>query len=203
MLAATQAARKEWMDRTKEAALKVYTPIVEARAAELLSNPEKVLPELAAQMFVDLQEAAMANVAAMLPQAISNFQQQVQMKSRGEAEAAAAWPELFPKDNPTEYQRRYQVFHEHAWNFRKMAPQASAKDIIEKAGAAAMIQLGLERAPRGAPVAVSPQAPATPATVPFKPGATGSRGGGLAPTPGKSDNVFVNLAEEFLKDDQS
>lgn len=190
-----QATRDAWRTETLARAKAAYEPVIAARSADLLTNPEKVLPELAAQLLVDATEAAMSAVASMMPNAIHAYNEGQAVRSRGEQEAANAWPEIF---TGTEAETRKQVFTQHAWNFRKMAPQASAADIIQKAGAATMIQLGLSRqAANPTTPAAAPSAPATG----FRPGGAGARTGG-APPATKSDNVFVNLAEEFLQEDR-
>lgn len=195
-VARIQATRDAWRTETIARAKAAYEPIIAARSADLLTNPEKVLPELAAQLLVDATEAAMQAVASMVPNAIHSYNEGQAVRSRGEQEAAAAWPEIFTGQ---EAARRKQIFTEHAWNFRKMAPQASAADIIQKAGAATLIQLGLTRQ-----TATPTNPPATASTAPatgFRPGGAGARTGG-APPAAKSDNVFVNLAEEFLQEDR-
>jgi len=191
-----QEQRTQWRKTTEDAATKAFEPIIAEHANDLLTNPEKVLPKLAGRLFVDVLEAAQQAIATMVPPAVQQMQSAEAMQRQAVTQAKQMWPELFPEGNAQESSKRYDALRRHAWSFRMMDRAAPADAILRKAGAAAMVELGLSRTTSAAPPVEQTQA----AVVPFRPGGTGGR---TAPAPSSpSKNVFEQLADEFLMDDK-
>lgn len=155
-------------------------------ANALLTEPETVLPKLAAKVHMEVLESSMRAMQAMMPV----MMQQITANTERNNSAKS----LFTSVNPDLADPQYEpAIMQLGQVFRNVNPTAAPDEAARAIGALVRSALGI--APG---VAVQPQAPA-PAYVPpipFTPsrGGPGGRSGG-------SDNVFTALAEEFLREE--
>lgn len=188
---AEQKLAREAKEKEQAAAytkqLEDYYQIPEEHAARLPTEPEKVLPVLAARV----HEAVLRSAQQWVMQAVPHFLQQHDTAQKAEAESKKAfynrWPDLAPHEK--------QVLEIGAM-FRQMNPQATAKDSIEKIGQIACAALGITpRAGNGSAPAPSPSP--TPSPSP-RPAGTSSSQAGAAPP---DSNFFTDMADEMLQGD--
>jgi hypothetical protein len=132
----------------------------EETALRLQTEPEKVLPALAAKLHLDVLKAVMQQMQGVLPRMLETQTQSSARETKAKGDFFKAWPEL------AKYQT--QVLQVGAM-FRQLNPTASAEEAIQRIGETAMATLGLKRsAPAGNP----PPATPTPSYRPAAPGRT-------------------------------
>jgi hypothetical protein len=130
------------------------------QATQLLTEPELVLPKLAAHLHQAVTEQVLAQIQTMLPQAVTTITAAQVRESEAKTEFYSAWPEL----------RGYESQVLAAGNmFRQINPTATKEVAVQAIGQLAMQALGLQRA---APSASPP--PPTPK--PFQPAGVGASG---------------------------
>ena len=157
-------------------------------AAKLLTEPEVVLPQMAARLHMEVLENAMRAMQAMVPQVLRS----VQTYDKVETDARS----MFHQANPdlADPQLEPAIF-EMGKIYRKLNPTATPEVATVAIGNLVRASLGIA-APQpgaGAPPVLQPQvAP----VIPFTP-TRGSAGGDLAPAKG----MWEQLAEEMDKDD--
>jgi hypothetical protein len=163
----------------------------DADAQALLTEPEKVLPKLAAKMHLHVVDTVISAVMQNLPNAIQHIQQTRQTYSDAEEAFFSAWPAL--KD-----QKYRQTVYNSVAAYRQLNPTAPMNEVIRAAGLNALITLRMPIPQEllGQP-AQAPVAP-PPAFTPANPG----RGVG-GPTQVQSDNPFTTLAQEFIDMDRA
>lgn len=124
-------------------------------ALRLQTEPEKVLPALAAQLHLDVMRNVMAQVQTMVPQMV----QQVNTSSAREAKAQDMFYGAFPELRAHEAQ-----VLQMGEVYRRMNPTASADEAVQGIGNLTMAALGMVRTPAAAvaPVPVAPYRPAVP-----------------------------------------
>ena len=175
-------------NRETELASTLYA-INEADAQALLTEPETVLPRMAARMHMEVMESTMRALQSVLPQAIQGYTQHEQANTQAKQFFTGVNPDLA---NPA-YEPYILQFGEV---YRKVNPTAGPEEAAKAIGALVRSALGIAAPQQG--IAPPPQQVSQPATpVPFTP-ARGSGTGNPAPTPA---NQFVQLANEFLNDD--
>lgn len=170
-------------------------------AAQMETEPEKVLPKLAAQLHMAVEHAVYARLSATVPQMMHVLSTQ-QEAERGAKDAFySRWPDL------KEYEPQVLQIGQM---FRSANPNATPQEALERVGQMVYVALGktVPGAPAGTPPATPPasgrppasppQVPSTPARPGFTPAMPG--GGGAAPPP-KDANPFTQIAEELLEDD--
>ncbi|XAI96496.1 lipid binding protein [Microcystis phage Mel-JY34] len=157
----------------------------EEMAERALTDPGAVLPELAADLQLNVTEAVTYGVMSTLPQILDQLLAQRESRVQGESAFFGKWKEL----NTDQGRKAVQTFGQA---FRQLYPNASPEEFIEKVGATAMLSLGLNPT-RG-------DTPAAPAAVPAPPPPAAP--GGASPLPGRKTetNKFTILAEELLDD---
>lgn len=165
---------------------------LEPEDAELFQmEPEKVLPKLAAKLHMNVLEAMHEGVRGMLPTMIQQVTQQQQAQEKYVGAFFEAWPAL----NDEKYMDTVVRVVE---NYKRSNPQAPVEQVINEAGAAAMIALRLpleqQQQQQMQPVQQQQQVNNPPPS----PAATGTSGG-RSPEP-VSDNIFERLSEEFLEE---
>lgn len=176
------AQRQQYMTQ-----LQTDYAISDEDAQMMLTEPEKVLPKIAAQLHVNVVDTVIAAVMNNLPRAINAIQAQAQVSSESENEFFKAWPQL----KKAEYQA---TVYDAVAAYRALRPQAPRDEVMRAAGLQAMIALRLPIPPE-----LLTQAPAATAPASFTPAAPGS---GAAPqAPSGEGNPFVQLSQEFLLDD--
>lgn len=159
----------------------------EASAAALLTEPETVLPKLAAKVHMEVLENAMRAVQAMVPVVVQQLNQHNDLNSKAKNLFTSVNPDLAdPKFEP--------AIMQFGQVYRKVNPSSPPDEAARAIGSLVRAALGIAAPAASAPgPAVAPvQAP-----VPFTP----ARGAGGASAPPVSMNPFEQLAAEFLKDD--
>ena len=159
-------------------------------AAALLTEPEKVLPKMAARLHMEVLENAMRAVQAMVPTMIEQVQRSSEVNTRAKS--------LFTSVNPDLADPRYEpAIMQLGQTFRKVNPTADAETAAKAIGALVRSALNIP-APQANVGGVAQTPPAiAPAPVPFTP----ARGGGGASIPAGTSNPFAQMAEEFLNED--
>lgn len=171
--------------REAELATTAYA-INEADATALLTEPEVVLPRMAAKLHMDVMENALQAVQAMIPQMMMQVQQHEQLETRAKS--------LFHQINPDLVDPGIEpVIHQFGTVYRQVNKTASPEEASRAIGN--LVRAALNIAPRGVEPPVAPVAPAVPA--PFVPLRSGS--GGARPV--VTDNVFAQMADEMLNDE--
>jgi len=156
--------------------------ISEEDAAVLATEPEKVLPRIAAQATVSAFEAVISTMRGMLPQMFENFTQEREARKTYRNSFYATWPQL---DKPEYATTVRQV----AETFGQLHPNATPEQAIKAIGVQAAYMLGVPLdMPASAPAPVSAPAMPKPFT-PASPGASGS----VRPA-GTPANIFEELA---------
>ena len=175
LLKVREDIRKQIRDR--------YTVPDEQKEA-LLTEPEKVLPDMASRIMMDTYDAVMASVVQQLPQLVAAVQQQFQASSSLEQRFYQAWPKLKdPKFRET--------IRRVATTYRQLNPKAKPEQFIKEVGAQASFILGV---PPDATQPTQQQQQARPAPRPaFTPAAPGAASGG---TPAQPTSFFDQLAKE-------
>lgn len=158
-------------------------------AAALLTEPEKVLPKMAARLHMEVLENAMRAVQAMVPTMIEQVQRSSETNNRAKSLFTSINPDLAdPKFEPAIMQL--------GQTFRKVNPTADAETAAKAIGALVRSALNIP-APQANVGGVAQTPPAMPAPAPFTP----ARGGGGGTVPAPSSNPFAQMAEEFLNED--
>lgn len=156
----------------------------EEMAEKALTEPGAVLPELAADLQLNVTEAVTYGIMSILPQILEQHLATRETTAKSESAFFGKWKEL----NNEQGRRAVQSFGQA---FRQLYPNATAEEFIEKVGASAMLSLGLNPQPQATPEPVVVPAPPPPAAP-----------GGASPLPGRKTetNKFTILAEELLDD---
>jgi len=168
-----------------------YYKLPDDMAARLATEPEQVLPVLAARV----HQAVVQGVQKMLGQELPRFLQNAKTFEETETKARDAfflrWPSLSHKEHGK------QVLQVGAL-FRQLNPNATPDEAIERIGRVVHEALGLviPAAGPGGPAAGAPVALAAPAA-PFKP----AGGGGAPAAPAPSSNEFEQIAGQLLEED--
>jgi len=110
----------------------------EDTALRLQTEPEKVLPALAAKLHLDVMKTVMAQVQGILPQAMERTQQASRRETEAKDMFFGAWPELKGSEQ--------QVMQIGAM-FRQMNPDADPQTAVQRIGELAMVALGRQRTP--------------------------------------------------------
>lgn len=177
---ATEKQEKEALD----ALVKEYN-LPEDAVAKLSTEPEQVLPWLAAKVHQNVQTSVVNAVTRLLSERLPAMIQQSQTLMTTEAKSRETfygrWPQL--KDHEATIIKAGKMF-------RELNPNASPQVALEAVGKLVCDSLGIPVTAVGAP-------PAVPAASAFRPAGAGSAPGGAPPA---SDNVFTSMAEELLAD---
>ena len=167
----------------------VYALDQEAANA-MLTEPETVLPKLAAKVHMEVLENSMRAMQAMVPVMMQQLQHHTATESRAK--------NLFTSVNPDLADPRYEpAIMQLGSVYRNVNQQASPEEAARAIGNLVRAALGIAApaAGVGATAAAPPQMQAAPA--PFVP----ARGAGGGSAPPASSNPYEMLAMEFLNDD--
>jgi len=179
-----QNQRAEWRaNAEKELASKHFT-VSDELVAEFDENPAGVMSKLMSKTYLDAVEGSVYAIASMLPQVIQSVQGEAAVADKHEAEFYDRWP-MIDKSNP----QHAEAVRQHVVNFRHVNPKASAKEVIDHAGAAAVIALKL---PFDPPAQAAPQQPMQAA--PHRP--VGAGAPGAPESVSKPSNPFEQLYED-------
>lgn len=171
--------------QTRLGQLEQMYAVSEDDATALLTEPEKVLPRIAAQVHMEVLENSMRAMQAMMPVMMRELTVHTERNNAAKSLFTSINPDLAdPKFEPAIMQLG-QVY-------RQVNPTANAEEASRAIGNLVRSALGIAVAAPVAPAAPQPVAP-----VPFTP----ARGGGSGAAPVAVVNDFEKLAMEFLQDD--
>lgn len=188
--APTEEERRVQYDKDRAAAISRLTEqyaIKEEDAPALITEPEKVLPRLMAEMHARVME----NVANYMQQALPHAVRRVSTAETAQQRAAKMFFDEWPELNKPEYGES--VARVLA-GYRQANPEAKPEDVIREGGVAALVAL---RIPIPERVMKRHNVDTPDAT---KPGVIPPAPGGATRPPAKpSDNVFTVLAMEDVE----
>lgn len=176
---------------------------------QIRTNPEQVLPKLAAQLHYEVQLAAHNSIASILPQMIQLHQQQTAAHTEYENRFYGQFPAL--KSAVAADKAKEQTIIQSIRAFKHANPKASEEEVRNGAGLLAMMALKLPlegllggggtqqvaapTAPAAAPSAAPPMR-----QVPPRPAGVGATAHIPTPAPGggEEENIFTALANATL-----
>ena len=189
MQASRAAARNNWVTE-----LKSQYALSEDQASQLVDNPGEVLPQIVAEMHVNVMDNVMQFLRQNMPTMVEQRLTATQQREQAESAFYSQWPEL---------KKHHNLVMEMGRAWRNNNPQASQEDFIKQVGPIAWSAAGLSLqdlvtktggapAPAAAPAPAGPQGGYSPAP----------QGGGPGPAqrPKDDGNVFASLAEEWQDD---
>jgi hypothetical protein len=189
---AAEKQRAEELLAQRTAELETFYRLPEDLAGQMQTEPEVVLPKLAAKLHMAVREAVMQDIQRDIPGMLHGVQE-IQRRE-------AASKEAFYSANPDLKGYEQQVLQVGMF-FRQSNPNATPDEAIERIGNMTRMALGLPPKAGGTPPPAAPPSAATPSRpAPFRPAAPGAAGPAAAPAP--SGNPFEALAEEFLEEDR-
>lgn len=172
--------------RETDLAAQTYS-ITDEDASKLLTEPETVLPRMAARMHMEVMESTVRVMQIMLPRLMQSVQQTEQREISAKSFFQTANPDLAdPRLEP--------AIMEMGQVYRRLNPAASPEQAAQAIGNLVRASLGIAMPAQAAPAPAS--APAVP-VVPFVP-ARGGPGGAVA---GGQKDSWGQLADEFLAED--
>ena len=172
--------------READLAAQTYS-ITDEDASKLLTEPETVLPRMAARMHMEVMESTVRVMQTMLPRLMQSVQQTEQREISAKSFFQTANPDLAdPRLEP--------AIMEMGQVYRRLNPAASPEQAAQAIGNLVRASLGIAMPAQAATAPTS--APAVP-VVPFVP-ARGGPGGAVA---GGQKDSWGQLADEFLADD--
>lgn len=194
---AEQKAERERLQQEAEEkdfnALKEYYKLPDDYVERLRTEPELIMPELAAKV----HQAVYRGMQQYITQAIPNFLTQHSQLQEANTKAKEAffgrWPSLKGHE-----ERVLQV----GAMFRQLNPKATPQERLEQVGKMACMALNIE--PDPAPGGEDSPQPRPKVGAPKKKQAVrpANPSGSSAGTPPPSDNVYTEIAEEFLAEDR-
>ncbi|MCZ6775253.1 MAG: hypothetical protein O7D34_02210 [Ignavibacteria bacterium] len=175
--------------------------LTEEDKVALISEPEKVLPGLAARMHVRMQVQLANQIAAILPGIIQGQLQQATKVQSLETSFFGEYPEL----NKPQFRK---TTLESLAMIRQVNPQATREEVMRDGAALAAVRLrtrlGAVQEPAQMPalpqmpLAPTAEIPAHPVPaqpqVPFTPAQSGGASEPVVPTDPNSENIFTQLA---------
>jgi Predicted membrane protein len=194
----TEAQKKEREEAAQKAEqkrfddLKEYYKLPDEYVERLRTEPELVLPEMAARVHQAVFRGLSDWVVNTIPQLFQQHQQVQEANTRTKEAFFGRWPSL--KGHEKEV---LQIGQMH----RQMNPKMTAAERLEKVGQLACAALGITPDPKPGEEAPPPPKPGqkVPAAKPMKP--ANPQGSSSSASP-PSDNVFEKMAEEFLDEDR-
>lgn len=174
--------------------------LTEDQVEALERNPNEVLPQLAADLYLGIFDSVYKAFQSQMPMMVQQTMQMERSKQENEKKFFGAWPQLAKK----EY---LPVINRIADQYRAMNPQADPEQAVKEIGAQAWVALKLPldeliRHTGGDATVAAQQAQqgnVTQMKPSRKPSGTG-RAVSNAPAP-KPKGVFEQLAEEFEEDE--
>lgn len=163
--------------------LSQHYALTDEEVEELETNPKETFPKMAAKIHQNAMNAAVLQMARVVPQIIQSYNSQQQVASERTGEFYSAWPEL---------QQHQQTVVQIGRMFRAQNPGASKEQFVDTVGKYAMNMLGLQRQP------AAPATPAAPRRVAEEPFSSAAGGRRAAPAP-VSGNEFEAL-DQMIED---
>ncbi|MBW2081547.1 MAG: hypothetical protein JRI39_00335 [Deltaproteobacteria bacterium] len=155
----------------------------EEEAAQMMTEPEKVLPQLVGRVFVDVYEALLRTQQFVVPQML---QQHLQQRELAQQQTRSFF-EKYPVLNKPEY---YETIRKVADAVRQTDPNLSVDEAMSRVAGIAAYSLGVSLEPEK-----KPEEPAAPQQKPFTPAAPG--GAGAPPPKAKPRNEYEQFFEEI------
>ncbi len=183
-----EAAYKEYEESILPQLEKHYA-LSEEQAEALDENPAQVIPQLAARIHYQSQVAAYTGIMSQLPAIVSRVLEVQDTAQKAENAFFDRWPDL--KDP-----KHGQVIDTTVRAYRAANPNMTQADMIEKAGVAIMLSLGLD--PR--PAAQQQQTEVPPSPPPARPSGPAGAGAPRSAGGGGSVNEFEELAEFIIEE---
>lgn len=175
-------------DSYKAELTRAYT-LTQEQADQALTQPEEVLPALAAEIQLRTSEAITRGLLQVLPQIVQQVMKTQEISAKGEEEFFSQFGDL--RDEAGR-----QAVLAIGQAFRQLNPNASKAEFIAKVGLSARVALG--RHVDGG--AGAPAAPAPNLAPPPPPAAPGGGSQAAVPASGPT-NKFTKLFEELLTDE--
>jgi hypothetical protein len=165
--------------------------MTEEEKDEFILNPDKILPKLAANLYVDVFESVLGAVNEMLPGRVQQLNGISLEAAQKTEQFYDAWPDLKTVKGQEQIMRIGQVY-------RSLNRDATSEEFIRDVGTQASVALGIPIPGITALASVEE----TPAPA-FKPGGPGGAAIPVASDPRESDNQFEVLNAEWDDDDKS
>lgn len=160
---------------------------------QLLTEPEKALPKILANAYMDMYDSLLGGVGQTLPSQVQQVMQAQRKAQEYETQFFTEWPQLQEAYNDNEKQ---QVIQRAVHSYRQMNPKAPVEQAIKEAGAMAMVALRIPLTEQGAGKTSSP-----PQTKGFSPASPGGGAERSSPPPApKQLNEYEQLAQELIDD---
>lgn len=175
------AANREGLEKQLEETL--YN-LDESDAELLITEPEKIIPKVAAKLHVEVLEAATQGILAALPNVIRQVQKQSVAREKVVDDFYSSWPEL--KEHHAEVERI-------AIMYKQLNPQKVGAELAQGIGTYASVMLG-KQIPGVTDSQVDQKEDAPTSTPPPAPAGRSTRGN-TASTPTVSDNEFTAMAD--------
>lgn len=178
------ALRVQELDR-----LQTFYALNDEDARMAITQPEAVLPKLAANLHLNVVDSVVNTIISRIPDIVRATQQREIASSRNEDEFYKAWPDL----SKPEYK---ETVYRAVASYRQLNPQAPMDEVVRAAGLQATIHLRLP-IPRHLlePSVVTPvQTTHTPAM--------GNSSAGVMNRNNSPTNPFEVLSTEFLDEDR-
>lgn len=161
----------------------------EEDARAMLTEPEVVLPRLAATMHRQMQEAVAQTLAQQIPQMVAHAQARHVVEQEAQNLFFGRWPDLRPHSD---------AVARVGMMYRAANPKATPAEAVEQIGQIVSMSLGVPM-PGVAPVAPAAPAPAPkPSVPPHRPAAAGGTPQVTRPA---EPNLYSSFADEDLRSD--
>lgn len=184
--------RKEYNDQRTAAVDELVNKyqMTEEDRDEFVLNPEKVIPRLAANLYVDVFESVLGAVNQMLPDRVANIQGVSLQAEQYTNDFYDAWPALKTAEGQKEVLRVGKLY-------RGLNMEATPQEFIRDVGTQVSVQMRIP-----IPGITEAEPPASEETPAFVPGGAGNSGAELEipKDPRQSDNQFERLNAEWEDD---
>ena len=175
--------------------------LTEAQEAALLENPNEVLPQMVADVYLDLFDNLVRTMQSQVPIMMQQTMQAQEQKKANEQKFFDAWPQL----NMSKYMP---TINRIADNYRNMNPNADPEEAVKEIGAQAWValRLPLDELIKHTEGYVPQQQQASNNVTEFsggrKPSGPGKASEAQNTPRAKPKNEFEQMADEFLLEDE-
>lgn len=184
-----QAQILEWRNKVAEA-----YQVSEEDAGNLLTDPNKVLPQLAARLYTDIYQEVSKNIFDTLAKSLPAFvRQQITATAsveKNETTFYGTWPEL---------KEHSKLVNDASALYQQLNANAPFEKFVKDVGTQVWLAVGLPHAELLNKLADKPAS--TPAAAPLVTGGLNPAPGSPAsPAPTPSSNIFTELAEDIIRE---
>jgi hypothetical protein len=185
-----QAQLEQWRTNLSDA-----YQLSEDDADNLLRDPNKVLPQLAAKLYTDVYQEVVKNVFSQISQHLPQFvRDQIKQATETESQATSfydQWPEL--KSHATMVNQASELY-------QKMNKDATFEDFVRDVGTQVWIAAGLSHAELLNKLADKSEAPPEPVEI-LPTSGMNPAPPAVAPAPStEPDNIFTEMAEDIIRE---